>query len=103
MPKQVPEAELDAILRAVARFPEGAAIEEVDNLLEIKMPRRTLQCRLEGNTYTLLETERLLDIGERAEGRDVREAQMILNHKAAIELLVDQASEVGFGLNGLFL
>lgn len=52
--------------------------------------------RLEGNTYSLLETDRLLESGEAAEGRGARETQMILNHKAAIELLVDQASEVGF-------
>jgi len=52
--------------------------------------------RLEGNTYSLLETERLLELGEAAEGKDAREAQMILNHKAAIELLVEQADEIGF-------
>ncbi|HEC14013.1 MAG TPA: Fic family protein [Acidiferrobacteraceae bacterium] len=52
--------------------------------------------RLEGNTYSLLETERLLELGEAAEGKDVLEAQMILNHKAAIELLVEQAAEVDF-------
>jgi hypothetical protein len=52
--------------------------------------------RLEGNTYSLLETERLLELGEVAEGKDARDAQMILNHKAAIELLVEQTSEVGF-------
>ena len=52
--------------------------------------------RLEGNTYSLLETERLLELGAAAEGKDAWEAQMILNHKAAIELLVEQAGEVGF-------
>ena len=52
--------------------------------------------RLEGNTYSLLETERLLELGESAEGKDARDAQMILNHKAAIELLVEQAEEIGF-------
>jgi hypothetical protein len=52
--------------------------------------------RLEGNTYSLLETERLLELGESAQGKDAREAQMILNHKAAIELLVEQAAEIGF-------
>ncbi|HKK29319.1 MAG TPA: Fic family protein, partial [Alphaproteobacteria bacterium] len=52
--------------------------------------------RLEGNTYSLLETERLLELGEAAQGKDALEAQMILNHKAAIELLVDQADEIGF-------
>ncbi len=52
--------------------------------------------RLEGNTYSILETERLLELGEAAEGKDALETQMILNHKAAIELLVEQADEVGF-------
>ncbi len=51
--------------------------------------------RLEGNTYSLLETELLLELGEVVEGKDAREAQMILNHKAAIELLVNQADETG--------
>ncbi len=52
--------------------------------------------RLEGNTYSLLETERLIEFGEAADGKDALEAQMILNHKAAIELLVGQADEIGF-------
>ena len=52
--------------------------------------------RLEGNTYSVLETERLLELGEAAESKDALETQMILNHKAAIELLVDQADEIGF-------
>ena len=52
--------------------------------------------RPEGNTYSLLETERLLELGESAEGKDAKEAQMILNHKAAIELLAEQAPEMGF-------
>ena len=41
--------------------------------------------RLEGNTYSLLETERLLELSEAAKGKDLRETQMIVNHKAAIE------------------
>lgn len=52
--------------------------------------------RLEGNTYSLLDTRRLLDFGEEAEGRNHREAQMILNHKDAIEFLVASADEIGF-------
>lgn len=52
--------------------------------------------RLEGNTYSLLDTRRLLDFGEAAEGRGQREAQMILNHKDAIEFLVASADEIGF-------
>lgn len=52
--------------------------------------------RLEGNTYSLLETERLISSGEIAAGKDALEAQMILNHKEAIEFLIDSAAEVGF-------
>ena len=52
--------------------------------------------RLEGNTYSLLETERLIAYGETAPGKTPFETQMILNHKAAIEFLVDSANETGF-------
>jgi hypothetical protein len=52
--------------------------------------------RLEGNTYSLLDTRRLIEFGEEAEGRDRLEAQMILNHKDAIEFLASTADEIGF-------
>lgn len=50
--------------------------------------------RLEGNTYSLLETERLLIDGEEALGKDQTDTQMILNHKEAIEFIVEMAEEV---------
>ena len=52
--------------------------------------------RLEGNTYTLLDTQNLIELGRQAPGKDQREAQMILNHKAAIEMLVENVGEIGF-------
>lgn len=52
--------------------------------------------RLEGNTYSLLETEHLLSVGEAAEGKGAIEAQMILNHKEAIEFLLASAEEIQF-------
>lgn len=52
--------------------------------------------RLEGNTYSLLDTKRLIEFGEEAAGRDRLEAQMIMNHKEAIEFLVNAADEIGF-------
>ena len=52
--------------------------------------------RLEGNTYSLLDTKRLIELGDPAEGRDIRETQMILNHKHAIEFLVESADDVGW-------
>ena len=57
--------------------------------------------RLEGNTYSLLEAERLLELGENLEGHDAAEARMILNHKAAIEMLVEDAGEIGFNRHTL--
>jgi hypothetical protein len=74
--------------------PAGTYVRQVFNRLLIDLSWNS--SRLEGNTYSLLETERLLEMGEATEGKDAREAQMILNHKAAIEFLVEQATEVGF-------
>lgn len=50
--------------------------------------------RLEGNTYSLLETKRLLELGENASGKNVSETQMILNHKAAIEYIVESVVDM---------
>lgn len=55
--------------------------------------------RLEGNTYTRLETQQLIEFGTAAQGKDQTEAQMILNHKGAIEMLVDGVEEVGFNIH----
>jgi hypothetical protein len=52
--------------------------------------------RLEGNTYSLLDTRRLIEFGEESQDRNRLEAQMILNHKDAIEFLVSEADEIGF-------
>jgi Fic family protein len=52
--------------------------------------------RLEGNTYSLLDTQRLIEAGEEADGKASTDAQMILNHKAGIEFLVQSAGEIGF-------
>jgi hypothetical protein len=46
---------------------------------------------LEGNTYSRLDTQRLIEQGQAAAGKDALETQMILNHKAAIEYLVHDA------------
>jgi len=43
----------------------------------------------------LLDTRKLIERGTAAPGKDAKETQMILNHKAAIELLVDSAEDIG--------
>ena len=52
--------------------------------------------RLEGSTYSMLETKRLINFGQSAKGKDATFAQMILNHKEAIEFLVESVPEIGF-------
>lgn len=49
--------------------------------------------RIEGNTYTLLETESLIKESRMAEGRSRAEAVMILNHKAAFERILKNRSD----------
>lgn len=44
--------------------------------------------QIEGNTYSLLETERLLREKETASGKTKEEAVMLLNHKDAIDFIV---------------
>ncbi len=43
---------------------------------------------LEGNTYTLLETEALIKEAREASGHDKKEAIMILNHKIALDYIL---------------
>jgi len=43
---------------------------------------------IEGNTYTLLETEALIKEMRFAQGKDKAEAQMILNHKKALDFIL---------------
>lgn len=52
--------------------------------------------RLEGNTYSLLDTQRLIDLGKAAEGKPLIDAQMVLNHKDAIEFITEPSQEIGF-------
>jgi Fic family protein len=51
---------------------------------------------LEGNTYSRLDTRELIEHGQAARGKPAIETQMILNHKAAIELLVENIDTVEF-------
>lgn len=51
---------------------------------------------LEGNTYSRLDTLELIEHGTIAKGKATLETQMILNHKTAIELLVENIQTVGF-------
>jgi Fic family protein len=45
--------------------------------------------QIEGNTYSLLETERLLREKETASGKTKEEASMLLNHKEALDFILE--------------
>ncbi len=58
--------------------------------------------RMEGNTYDILQTERLIRFGEEAAGKDRKEALMILNHKEAIQYVVDNLDDITLRRADLF-
>ena len=79
---------------ATPNQPAGTYAKEILSRLLIDLSWNS--SRLEGNTYSLLDTHRLISFGEMADDKSAREAQMILNHKDAIEFLTQSEEEVGF-------
>jgi Fic family protein len=79
--------QLHALGRSPAeQTPAGTFARDILNRLLIDLSWASSQ--LEGNTYSRLDTARLIEFGQAAEGKDALETQMILNHKQAIEYLV---------------
>lgn len=100
--------EVQELLRAHALFStverqalQKALLEYQANILDLpaalyrkEMQRLTIElswksAQIEGNTYSLLETERLLSEQEEANGKTKAEAIMLLNHKRVFEYIVD--------------
>lgn len=50
--------------------------------------------QIEGNTYSLLETEKLLKEKETASGKTKDEAVMLLNHKIALDFILDHPTYI---------
>lgn len=86
--------------RANGQDPQGTYALQIFDRLLIDLSYNS--SRLEGNTYSLLETERLLLHGDSAEGKLDKEKVMILNHKEAIRYLVDNASKLQVSRNVIF-
>ncbi len=79
--------QLHAMGRSPAeQTPAGTFARDILNRLLIDLSWASSQ--LEGNTYSRLDTERLIEFGQAAQGKGALETQMILNHKQAIEYLV---------------
>jgi Fic family protein len=69
--------------------PAGTYAHQIFNRLLIDLSYNS--SRLEGNTYSLLDTQRLILEGSSPEGKLDEEKIMILNHKEAIRYMVDTA------------
>ena len=77
-----------------ATAPAGTHSRAVLNRLLIDLSWAS--SHLEGNTYSRLDTRELVEFGRAAEGKPAIETQMILNHKSAIEMLVENIESVEF-------
>lgn len=79
---------------AEAERPAGTYSRAILNRLLIDLSWAS--SHLEGNTYSRLDTRELFERGTAAKGKAALETQMILNHKSAIELLVENIESTGF-------
>ena len=79
---------------AYAGQPAGTYARDIMQRLVIDLSWAS--SRLEGNKYSRIDTEELINAGREAQGASDIDRQMILNHKAAIEFLVENAQDIDF-------
>lgn len=77
---------------ATGALPAGTYAQQILERLLVDLSWAS--SRMEGNTYNILETERLIRFGEEAAGKDRKEAVMILNHKEAIQYVVENLAAI---------
>jgi Fic family protein len=80
--------------RLQGQLPAGTYMRRVLEQLLVELSWSS--SRLEGNTYSLLDTRKLFEKG--ADGTDA-DAVMLLNHKATIEFLVEEGPSTGLSEN----
>lgn len=92
----VPETMKVRLYEAGKRFNEqlaaGTYAKKISQRLLIDLSYNS--SRLEGNTYSKLDTQKLIEQGLTAEGKVHKETVMIMNHKEAIEYLIESAVEI---------
>ena len=85
------DKELESLKKATSDYKKKS--EDISDTIKKKELQRLVielswkSSKIEGNTYTLLDTENLILENEEAEGRSKEETQMILNHKEAFEFI----------------
>ena len=73
---------------------ELTALEYGKELERLAIDLSWKSSQIEGNTYSLLETERLLKEKETAQGKKKEEAIMLLNHKSALDFIIEEPSYI---------
>ena len=90
--KAIPESELEAILGYDKELFRSKAIDKKMTAKELEYLTVELSWKssaLEGNTYTLLDTQLLLLEGIKAKNRTEFETQMVLNHKNTLSFIIE--------------
>ena len=84
------------LLRNGIRFDDdlaaGTFAKQISQRLLIELSYNS--SRLEGNSYSKLDTKRLIQEGLGADGKANKDTIMILNHKEAISLLIENAQDI---------
>lgn len=92
----VPKKMREALFQEGKRFDEqltaGTYARQICQRLLIDLSYNS--SRLEGNTYSRLDTQKLVEEGVSAEGKVHEETVMIMNHKEAILFLVENAQDI---------
>lgn len=92
----IPAALSEKLLNLGQRFDEelaaGTYARQISERLLIDLSWNS--SRLEGNTYSRLDTQRLIVEGISAQGKAMQETVMISNHKEAISFLVENAQAI---------
>lgn len=92
----VPKERREQLAKEGARFDEalaaGTYAKQICQRLLIDLSYNS--SRLEGNTYSILDTQRLIEEGLTPEGKVREESVMIMNHKEAIIFLVENAKDI---------
>jgi hypothetical protein len=92
----------ESLRRQLHKMGRTAAVDEPAGTYSRAILNRLLidlswaSSHLEGNTYSRLDTRELIEHGKAARGKAAIETQMILNHKTAIELLVENIDSAEF-------
>lgn len=95
-PRLLSQEQITSLDQATAQYIERSAA--ASPLIRAKELERFVielswkSSRIEGNTYTLLDTERLLRDGIEAPGHTRDEATMILNHKRAFQFVLEHGT-----------